>query len=236
MAWKRESRPHWLTGNEQRLIAHPEHLTEEEQAECPPGLVQAFHAWPTQLEALPPELQWASGGLSARVPILERSVYGGGPGGPLRTYWALRYALHGNLDRLKAPCLGSVAGGVACSAPGAYGWLAQTFGAVNLNEEESGTAPWGQRLGQVDPERMFDGAMDALPSQAKDWWVLYERDGDWVAWDSEQDAIHWTGAEWTGHPDLRMAAPAQRAIRFVFWRLLDAKQISPTDLEMLGGP
>jgi hypothetical protein len=235
MAWKRKERRHWYSGGQQLLISHPEHLSADELAECPPGLLTSFHGWHAALDQLPSSFQWAKGDLRARTLLLERSTFPGPPPSEsLRVYWSLRYVLLNDLKRLKAPCFGSRSGGTRCDAPGAYGWLARTFGTVCLAEEESGTAHWGQRLGQIDPMRMFDDTMESLPPQAKDWWVLYELDGDWVAWDAKEDRIHWTGTEWTGFADQAIQAPAQRVISFMFWRLLEAGRIQPSDLEMLG--
>lgn len=228
MNWKRVERVHWMSGGKQLLISHPEHLTVLERAECPPGLIASFHAWPKILETLPETLKWAHGGLRARKPVLERSLHNGD-----RLYWALRYPMNGKTEHLEEVCFGTSTGGVSSDAPGLLGWLARTFGHVDLCSEWSGTAPWGQRLGKAAPPVFREYMLPELPDGAADWWALYEVDGDWVALNADGAPV-WVGPEWTGHAMSPLPPSAERTLSFLFWRLLEGGFVQPTDLEMLG--
>lgn len=146
MDWTRIERPHWMNGDHQLLIAHPDHLTAAERATCPAGLITAFHAWPGALETLPPALEWAREDLRVRKPVLERSLFNGD-----RMYWALRYPYFGDPGRLDKGCLGTATGGLPSDRSDALGWLIRSFGQADLCSEWPSTH-WGQTLEQAaDP-------------------------------------------------------------------------------------
>ena len=234
MDWKRVERVHWMSGGKQLLASHPEHLTAFERAECPPELIAAFMGWPADsssrtwaLFELPETLEWARDSLRARRPVLERSQHDD------RVYWSIRYPLRGDPKFVQSSCIGSSTGGVPSKAPGTLGWLARTFGHVDLCSEWSGTAPWGKRLGQVAPASFVEFMLPELPKGAADWWAVHEADGDWLALNAE-GALVWIGPEWTGEVQTPIAAPIERVLSFQLWRFMDGGSLLPSDLKMLG--
>ena len=132
--------------------------------------------------------------------------------------------------------------------------MRETFGTINLVAEQSGTAPMGWTLAEIEardrvgtaslaaefPEHTFEDAWThrrtVLPPDASEWVSLYETDGDWLFADITRNETVWLGPEWTGEMATRFAVPWERAAAFVLWRmarLTDPGPLRPVDLRML---
>ena len=227
----RREEAHWVGGGRQLLAGDVAALKPGERAELPAETRALFEGW--RALDVPDELAWARGPVRELTPVLERASFDD------RVYWSVRLLPFADVKLAREPRFG--ADGVALgdpSLPAPLGWLARTFGTVNVVAEQSGSAPFGEPLSRWIAEGRVIGYSEdddgaTLPPDAADWVLLYEADGDVLCADPATDAAYWLGGEWTGEGLAPLDAGWRAITHFVLWRLLDGGWLRPSDLAML---
>lgn len=225
---------HYCGEGTQLLVDRLEDLTDAERLELPKATVELFINWPELVRQIPEELSWAKEEFHARRrPVLERSEFTD------RIYWSVRFPRRLDQSSLQQACLGAT--GIILHNNDikikSIRWL-MDMGTMNLVSEQSGSAPWGHPFSTFSKVHWWfspDGqSKNAIfPPESKNWFALYEIDGDAIFADPTSGKAFWVGSEWTGRPLTQISDDWRSVAIFVLWSLIKNVPVRPSDLEML---